>query len=282
MVMKSVLVAIDNTPAAGVARRLAYDLAGRFSAHVTGVAVVDTDDIKGPEPVPLGAGAFAHARRKRDMLRISERRARMSRTLATFQRIGTKLGLEVRVATLESDTIPAFLRLAQAHDVVALGRDTEFHFEGHEPGLSTTVERLVSGNPRPVMVTPSRPRVGKAVIVAYDGSVASARAMQMATLLGLLNDAPVHMVTVARQRSEAANVAQFGHAFLARHNLVAKIHSEAFDPDPATTLLERANSLGARLLVMGAYGHRGWREMLFGSCTRRLLRESPVPLFIYH
>ena len=46
--------------------------------------------------------------------------------------------------------------------------------------------------------------------------------------------------------------------------------------------MRRAAELGARLLVMGAFGHRGFREILFGSCTRRLFKTAPLPLFIYH
>jgi nucleotide-binding universal stress UspA family protein len=36
------------------------------------------------------------------------------------------------------------------------------------------------------------------------------------------------------------------------------------------------------MLVMGAFGHRGFREILFGSCTRHLFNTAPLPLFIYH
>ena len=36
------------------------------------------------------------------------------------------------------------------------------------------------------------------------------------------------------------------------------------------------------LLVMGAYGQPAWREFIFGSATRSLLKLSPVPLFLCH
>jgi len=52
--------------------------------------------------------------------------------------------------------------------------------------------------------------------------------------------------------------------------------------DPADLLLRRAAAIDAHMLVMGAFGHRGVREILFGSCTRRLFEGAPLPLFIYH
>jgi nucleotide-binding universal stress UspA family protein len=36
---------------------------------------------------------------------------------------------------------------------------------------------------------------------------------------------------------------------------------------------------GDTLVVMGAYGRSTWREFLFGSVTRHVLRDSPVPVF---
>ena len=51
---------------------------------------------------------------------------------------------------------------------------------------------------------------------------------------------------------------------------------------PADVLCARAAAVHARMLVMGAFGHRGLQEMLFGSSTRRLLQGLTVPLFIYH
>jgi nucleotide-binding universal stress UspA family protein len=47
-------------------------------------------------------------------------------------------------------------------------------------------------------------------------------------------------------------------------------------------LLRRCEELEARMLVMGAYGHRGWRDFLFGSTTSHLLESASLPLFIHH
>lgn len=35
-------------------------------------------------------------------------------------------------------------------------------------------------------------------------------------------------------------------------------------------------------LVMGAYGHRGVRELLFGSTMSKLVESPPCALFVYH
>ena len=51
---------------------------------------------------------------------------------------------------------------------------------------------------------------------------------------------------------------------------------------PAEVILEQVRRLKAGLLVMGAYGQPALREFFLGSVTRKVLEESPVPLFLYH
>jgi nucleotide-binding universal stress UspA family protein len=50
----------------------------------------------------------------------------------------------------------------------------------------------------------------------------------------------------------------------------------------AAVLLHWAGVFRAELMVMGAYGQPVVREFLLGSVTRTVLRDSPVPLFLYH
>jgi nucleotide-binding universal stress UspA family protein len=47
-------------------------------------------------------------------------------------------------------------------------------------------------------------------------------------------------------------------------------------------LAEQVKAQGAALLVMGAYGQPVWREFFLGSVTRSMLKDTRVPLFVYH
>ena len=64
--------------------------------------------------------------------------------------------------------------------------------------------------------------------------------------------------------------------------MVAQAHALVTSASPADVLLEYVHQVQARLLVMGAYGRSSLREFFSGSVTRTMLRESPVPLFLYH
>jgi nucleotide-binding universal stress UspA family protein len=36
------------------------------------------------------------------------------------------------------------------------------------------------------------------------------------------------------------------------------------------------------LIVMGAYGHKRWREFLLGSTTTHIINKSPIPVLLTH
>jgi len=47
-------------------------------------------------------------------------------------------------------------------------------------------------------------------------------------------------------------------------------------------LLSRASDLGADLVVMGAYGHSRWQELVMGGATRSMLESMTVPVLMSH
>jgi nucleotide-binding universal stress UspA family protein len=50
----------------------------------------------------------------------------------------------------------------------------------------------------------------------------------------------------------------------------------------AGALSASAEDCGADLVVMGAYGHSRVRELIFGSCTDTLIRDTDRPILLMH
>ena len=46
----------------------------------------------------------------------------------------------------------------------------------------------------------------------------------------------------------------------------------------ATAITERAESLGADMIVMGTHGHTGIKHLLLGSVAERVVRTAPCPV----
>ncbi|MCW5737517.1 MAG: universal stress protein [Enhydrobacter sp.] len=279
--MRSILVTVDDTPSAVAARGLAVALARQCGAQVRGVTALDVSDLDRVEPVPIGGVQYAYDRLAHRERLAQKRRARIAELPAEFERSLADEGMQGGCSTMEADIRDGLLRMIETCDLVVAGRDAEFHLQPDD-GITPLVEHIITKGSRPVVVSgPERPASGP-VLVAYDGSAPAAKALQIAGLLGILGSGGVHILSVSRDRSAATAVAERARAFLDVHGIGADLEPVASSDHPADVLLRRASEIGARMLLMGAFGHRGFREILFGSTTRRLFDQVPVPLFIHH
>ena len=146
--------------------------------------------------------------------------------------------------------------------------------------------RTVFGAARPILVVPSTGAAdaGRRVLVAWNGSIESARALHGSMPLLAKADA-VHVL------DGSAEQVPEGSAWLPPIPLPAwfahrGIHAsiERFEPagTPAEAILERAQQLNCDLVVMGAWGHSRLAEMVLGGTTRALIRDCPLPLLVAH
>ncbi|RYJ03532.1 MAG: universal stress protein [Acetobacteraceae bacterium] len=271
--LRSILLALDDTPGALAARAAAIALARRLGAGLTACAILDRPHTLGAqEAVPIGGAAFATHRNATLAARLEAEAA------AALEAARAAAGdLPIEALTLEEAPEPALLRAGAGHDLLVLGRDSTLGREQTEDGLAPVIPALLRDGARPLLVVPdAAPAEAGPVLVGYDGSLPAMRALQLFALLGLAESSPVKLLSVG---PEAARLAAEGAGFLRRHGLAVEEWALT-GGHPAELLLAEARTLGARLLVMGAFGTTGLRALLLGSATRRVLRDAPCPVFI--
>lgn len=279
--MHSILVTVDDTPSCAAAKRVALSLARQTGAAIRGVTGIDLSDIDRVELAPIGGVGYAYARLQHRNEQVKERRMRLAELPEAFQRSLAAEGIKAPCHTMESDIRGELLRMVETCDLVVTGRDAEFHLEPLE-GMAPLVEYVVARGCRPVIVTGPDSIGNGPVLVAYDGSAPAAKALQAAALLGIFRSSGAHVVSVCRDRAEASDIAGRARAFLEPYGVDVDIDAVGSSDHPADVLSKRVAEIGPCMLVMGAFGHRGFREILFGSSTRRLFDAVPLPLFIYH
>jgi nucleotide-binding universal stress UspA family protein len=276
--IRSLLLGVDSTPGSLAAEKLAFDLATRLDVTLAGIDILDAGRVVTREPVPLGALAF---KAEGDAKRLKDAAVRWERERTRFQSAAATRGLACDVIMASGTTEAALAEAGPGHDALMLGRDASFGV-GNDAALPGFVGTLLKSTPGPVFLVPADAAPISRVLIAYDGSVPAARALQMFALLGLARLGTVSVVSVSPDPARGERVAAGAVAFLARHDVAASPVVIASGDDPAAALSATAREQGATLLVMGAYGHRGWRERLLGSCTTRLLETCPVTLFVHH
>jgi len=274
--LRSILLVLDDTPGALAARDQAIALARLCGGSVTGAAFLDIAHLADPdEAVPMGAAAF---KEHRDAQRVAEARAAAEAQLAMFRTAAPGWP----AASHDDAPEPGLKRLAAAHDLIAIGRDSTLGIEDTEDGLAPVIERLARDNPRPLLVVP--PQAGAIdgpMLVAYDGSSPCQRSLQMFVQLGLTGTRGIRVVSVADTAQEARDLARGAQDYLALHGIAAEADGLS-GSHPADLVLGHAAALHAGLLVIGAFETPRLRTRLFGSATLRILRESACAVFVHH
>ena len=70
--------------------------------------------------------------------------------------------------------------------------------------------------------------------------------------------------------------------YLKLHGHEVHLHVESSQGTAAAVILGEAKRLGAGIIVMGSFRQSQVKEFFFGSVTKSVLRDSTVPLFLYH
>lgn len=280
--LKSIMVVLDKTESSAAARRIAIDAAGRTGAELVALAVVDAPWITEPRATPIGATHFQAHRNAILLVRgRQDVRALLDECAAECQAANVRcvvVGREGKPAEQIDDE-------SDKADLVVLGKATNFRGDDAQE-IGATIEQLLEDTARPLIIAPEmawRPKQSNTVVVGFDGSSTSSRAMHMFILLGLAAGKKVHVVSVGEDGTSARGCAERGATLFRNHGITAAANPVTSEGGHADALLGAAATVDADLIVMGAKGkHSLLRRALVGSTTIAMLRTARLPIFVHH
>jgi len=277
MSYRTIVVHADRAANIEARIALAASLALREDAHLIGAAMTGM-----PRSMLAGRSYEGSGVYLADYLRRAEERVQQA--LEQFNNIVEKLGVPSHEARGSNDDEYAGLCLqARYADLVVLGQAAAA--EGNEANLLPDLPDYVLLNcGRPVLLAPRSgrfPTIGKRVLVAWNGSPEAAKAVTAA--LPLLRGAEQVTLAVLGNgdllgESPGADIA----LYLARHGVNVEVLRRPEPTDPGKALLSLAADFNVDLLVMGAYGHSRFRELMMGGATRTVLATATLPVLMAH
>lgn len=276
--IRGLLVGLDRSPYSKAAVGLGLRWAKQFDALLAGLAVVDEPSIDAPEPVPLGGGAFV-AMMEASRAKVAQKEA--DRRSEEFCLRCTEAGVAAKPLEAIGPAEQLIVAYAQRFDLILLGRETHFRY-GSEQRPDDVLHRVIKQAPRPIVVAPLEEPGDGPVIVAYDGSLQAMRALHAFVQSGLATGAPVEVVTVIKDSTAGAKVADQAVEYLESHQFDARRVAAPSRGSVHATLVETAAERNAQLMVLGAYGKTIIKEMFLGSTTNHAIDETKTPLFLYH
>jgi nucleotide-binding universal stress UspA family protein len=174
---------------------------------------------------------------------------------------------------------------ARYADLVIIGQHDADDPADQTEGLAG---RLVLGSGRPCLVIPyigTQETLGKHVLVAWNAGREAVRAVNdaMPILQAAESVSVLSVNPPSGKRGEGAIPSADICHHLARHGVHAEAASSiAEDIDIGSFLLSHAADRGVDMIVMGAYGHSRWSEMMLGGVTKSMLQHMTVPVFMSH
>jgi nucleotide-binding universal stress UspA family protein len=285
MTLKTIFVAASGGSASDGAVETACRLAARVGARLEGFHVkVDPIQI-----VMLAADGFGMPvagdwidRLVEDADKLAE--ATKTKFAAAVERHGMRMSATPQAQAsaswhVEIGYAPILVaRRARFFDLVVLGRSDRVVDRPH----SDTIEETLVLSGRPVLLAPAKApaTIGHRVALGWNGSAEAVHVMTAA--LPILEKADSVSAIRVGDDTEMDPLPLLdylsAHGISARHRQVLPMRGVG----PGEQLLSEARDLGSDLLIMGAYGHRPWRELLFGGATQQVVGTGLLPVLLAH
>jgi nucleotide-binding universal stress UspA family protein len=276
--LKRILVLLDETPSSGAARQYAFRFAQGLQAEIAGLAGIDTAYTQAVMPGRVGAATYQAKLQESLRKQADDSRRRLHEA---FESECRSRGTTFQLLSFEGEPLEALRSAAEIHDVVISGHDTAFSSNARQQ-VSEILSKLLQTAPRPMIICPNRVSDADRILVAYDGSLPAMRAVQLFALFGAARDRVIQIISVDANHELAARRTAAAASYLRIHGYQVDESPLASRANPAKVLKSEIASRSAGMLIMGAYGHRGFREFLFGSTTDALIKDPPCALFLYH
>jgi nucleotide-binding universal stress UspA family protein len=260
MAYKDLLVMVDDSAGTTERIRFAAELAERFDAHLSGLYVAPVSQPERPRA----------AQRAREL----------------FEEIGGQRQISLEWRSTHGFPVDVLAVQARYVDLVILGQLDPWIAQASVD--CPRPEDIALSVGRPVLAVPyvgTYAAMGQHVLVAWNASREATRAISDALpLLAAASAVTVLSVDPVIGREEHGDIPGADIALhLARHGIDARVESAVSgDVQVGDVLLSRAADLGADLLVMGAYGHSRFRELVLGGVTRTILKSMTLPVLMAH
>ena len=278
--IRSILAAVDGSPSADQGLRLAAQWAAQLPARLEAVFVENEERFVTYEfaptveagvvfPVPLPPDKLAEEKRK-----VAEERKALQRA---FEQATKGLGPGARFTAATGSVNAILARAARAADLVVIGNRGRFEPQTDRRAGPTT-ETLIHNAGRPVLVVPENPRTAGPLLLAFDDSKGVHRVLPTGIELAERLKRDTLVLTLDDDPAAGKRTQELVKPYLGAHEISARYAVER--GRPAQAILQRAESEGASLIVMGAFGRNPIFELFFGSTTLAVLERSVCPVLL--
>ena len=274
--IKRILVGLGTSRTARSVTEHAIDIGKPRGAELVGLAVTDPVRLEWTGPRPMGVGVEEQTAELRKS-RYERARADIAAAGETFASRCRAAGVMHRVNEETGDPFDVAEDLVRYHDMSVFGLHGLFEHDV-VPEPVDALERLVSAGVRPVLAVAEEFRPIRRVLVAYSGSIESAKTYKHFVQSGLYADAAVRIVHFGHDEATARRRLEKSAGYFAAHG--REVDTDHCAGDATRELVPYADAWKADLIVAGNSAKNLLLRKLFGETALKLLRDSPLPMYL--
>jgi len=176
------------------------------------------------------------------------------------------------------DLIEAVIDLEESIRVLVLGLRGQAH-ESQENQIGAKLEAVIRSLHRPILIVNDTFKTPERIMIAYDGSEAAEKAVEMVASSPLYEGLNCHLVCVNNNEETASKLLEQATKKLQSTKNIqvisAKLKGKA---DQELCAYQQEHDID--LTVMGAFSHTRLHDMLLGSFTHKMLVNTRKPLLL--
>lgn len=277
---RRIVVGLDGSQYSRNATRLAVRRAAIYNATVVGVAVVNQPRI---EQLSYGAqpGAMYISNTSVATL-LDQSKNHAEAAIDEFTKECTEANLNSEELIFYGDPCTALVDEGKTADLLVTGLKTNFS----TPNLREsdgTLQALLKHPPCPIIAVPERmDDLPSNVLIAYDGSLGAARALQAYVHVtpDLPERYPVTILCIAEAYEEHKYQLEKAARYLRSYGMQPNMLVRHGKPDEVIRIVAR--ELTPAIVILGAPMFKNIAERLFGSVTEHIIKDGTIPVFVYH
>jgi nucleotide-binding universal stress UspA family protein len=272
--LKRILVGLGGSDYTVAAINQAVAIAIAHNAELTGVSVTDPGRVTPFMAMPIGDGPIAYSETASSLAKARER---VEWATQEFTAACKAAGVRHRVVQEVGEPFSLMTDEARYHDLMVFGLKSLFESDLVADPHDTLV-RLVQSGVRPLLAVSKQVAPVKKVLIAYSGSMESAKAMKSYVQMRLWPISELRIVSFDDGTGHAKNLLAEATDYCRSHGL--ETETECITGSPNEHLLPYMQSWGADLTVVGNSAQNLLMRRIFGETALHVIRNTDKPLFL--
>jgi nucleotide-binding universal stress UspA family protein len=272
--LKRILVGLGGSDYTVAAINQAVAIAIAHNAELTGVSVTDPGRVTPFMAMPIGDGPIAYSETASSLAKARER---VEWATQEFTAACKAAGVRHRVVQEVGEPFSLMTDEARYHDLMVFGLKSLFESDLVSDPHDTLV-RLVQSGVRPLLAVSKQVAPVKKVLIAYSGSMESAKAMKSYVQMRLWPISELRIVSFDDGTGHAKNLLAEATDYCRSHGL--ETETECITGSPNEHLLPYMQSWGADLTVVGNSAQNLLMRRIFGETALHVIRNTDKPLFL--